>query len=147
MVETHNYANPVLEQMRLLHSHLALKLLGATHRIIAVTSPGIGDGTAINMALEGERTMLVDANLRHATLHDSNASGLMSIIIGNAAMVDTLLSTSIEGVTLLPAGPTECSLNSVLLVPVVERQSTVNMLNECLTHRLSISDDNSPPGW
>ena len=124
--------NPMLEQTRLLRSGLALMAQGTPERIIAVTSPGAGDGkstTAINlavtMAMDGKRVVLVDADLRRPSLHTylgvGNAHGLTSAIIEGIPVEELLIPTSVNGVMLLASGPLAANPPEVLANPCMQR--------------------------
>jgi capsular exopolysaccharide synthesis family protein len=92
-----------------------LKELGT--RLLAVTSPGKGDGKstvasslAVTLARNGLRVLLVDADLRRPRQHRlfgaANDSGLSTYLSGEAEALDTLLvATEVENLVLLPAGP------------------------------------------
>ncbi len=108
--------NPMLEQTRLLRSGLALMGPGKPGRILAVTSPGAGDGKstmainlAVTMALDGKRVVLVDADLRRPSLHTylglNNACGVTSAIFDGRPVEELLQPTTVERVMLLASGP------------------------------------------
>jgi receptor protein-tyrosine kinase len=84
-------------------------------RLIMVTSPSASEGkttTAVNLAIalaqSGERTVLVDADLRRsnvaATLGLEGAVGVSSVVTRTADLKDALQSWH-DGLIVLPAGP------------------------------------------
>jgi len=115
---------PILEQMRILRNNLSIAMQ-ANQRIIAVTSPGIGEGKsttsfnlAVTMSLDGRRVILIDADLRSPRLHTylglRNEKGLTNVFNGTATLEEVLITTPIAGVTFLPAGPTVINSPEVL---------------------------------
>ena len=84
-------------------------------KTILVTSPAPGDGkstTASNLAIAfaqaGRRVLLIDADCRRPTQHRihaiASAPGLSTILAGGGTLSDTVKPTSIERLSLLPAG-------------------------------------------
>jgi len=86
----------MVEPLRVLRSQLSLRWAnGADKRILAITSPGRGEGRsrlAANLATvfaqKGERTLLIDADMRHPRQHQlfnlNNAVGLSALLTGRA---------------------------------------------------------------
>jgi chain length determinant protein tyrosine kinase EpsG len=120
VIAAFNPFSPIVEQIRALRTQLMLRWFDAdTHqKSLAIVSPGIGDGRsfiAANLAVVfsqlGERTLLIDADLRNPRQHQlfkvGNSTGLSAVLAGRATpdnvvlKVDKLLSLSI-----LPAGAT-----------------------------------------
>ena len=119
---------PVLEQMRMLRSNLTLNSIGEDGRVVAITSPGVGEGKstmslnlAVAMALDGKRVVLIDADLRRPSLHGylnvRNDIGLSSIVHGTATLAEALVNLSVEGVKFLPAGPAVANPPETLNLP------------------------------
>lgn len=121
------------ESLRALRSELMLRWFGETpqQRALAILSPGRGDGRtrlAVNLAVVfaqlGERTLLIDADLRRPRVHNllrlSNAQGLSTAIAerGDAApsRVPGLLDLSV-----LTSGPTPPNPQELLARPVFAR--------------------------
>jgi polysaccharide biosynthesis transport protein len=84
-------------------------------RTIAVTSPSQGDGkstvalsTAIAMAEMRPRVLIVDADLRHPTLHEKlgvdGGPGLSDVLVGESRIDDVITTTRFGGLDFLPAG-------------------------------------------
>ncbi len=85
-----------VEPLRALRSQITLRWLNeVNHKTIAITSPGRGEGRswlAANLATVfaqiGERTLLIDADMRHPSQHLlfnlSNTTGLSALLTGRA---------------------------------------------------------------
>jgi protein-tyrosine kinase len=110
---------PVAEHFRSLRSQLLMRAWpdGEPHRAVALISPDVGDGrswTAANLAITlaqlGQRTLLVDANLRTPRLHElfklPNGSGLSGILSGRADHDSIVQVAAVESLFVLPAGAT-----------------------------------------
>ena len=91
---------------------------GKPLRTIAITSPSANDGksivalnTAIAMAEFQPRVLLVDCDLRRATLHtalgvDDPRPGITDVLVGRATLKDTIRATRHAGLDFLPSGTT-----------------------------------------
>jgi len=105
------------EALRALRSQLLLRWFSGEpeRRTLAIVSPDRGDGKSVlcaNLAVVfsqlGERTLLIDADLRHPTQHQlfslGNASGL-STILSRRAEIDAIEPIpAFENLFVLPAG-------------------------------------------
>ena len=109
--------SPVVEQLRVLRSQLMLRWFNGEpgHKALAITSAGRGEGRsfiAANLAVVfsqlGERTLLIDADLRHAcqarlfTLE--NRAGLSSMLAGRAGREAIVRVAAMLDLSVLPAG-------------------------------------------
>ncbi|WP_374692407.1 chain length determinant protein tyrosine kinase EpsG [Accumulibacter sp.] len=110
--------SPIVEQLRALRSQLMMRWLDARSglRALAVVSPGAGEGRsfiAANLAVVfsqlGQRTLLVDADLRRPRQHGlfrlPNRHGLSSVLAGRVEVAEAI--TRIPGMidlSVLPAG-------------------------------------------
>lgn len=128
--ELHAALQPFSEQserLRKLRSEIQLRWLSRGNRVLAVVSPGEGDGKtylAANLGVVfsqlGRRTLLIDANLRSPRLHKVFGTvdypGLSTILAGNISKKDlehlpecppfmTQLAVLSSGV--VPPNPTE----------------------------------------
>ena len=86
----------VVEPLRALRSQISLRWISDPDRkIVAITSPGRGEGRswlAANLATvfaqKGERTLLIDADMRHPRQHQlfnlNNSVGLSALLTGRA---------------------------------------------------------------
>jgi len=110
--------SPVVEQLRLLRSQLLLRWFDVDSggRALAVLSPDAGEGrsfVAANLAVVfaqlGQRTLLVDADLRapgqHRLFRVPDKHGLSSILAGRAELAECIGSIPrLKNLSLLPAG-------------------------------------------
>ncbi|MEF8728846.1 MAG: chain length determinant protein tyrosine kinase EpsG [Accumulibacter sp.] len=110
--------SPIVEQLRALRSQLMMRWLEARpgRRTLAVVSPDTGEGRsfiAANLAVVfsqlGQRTLLVDADLRRPRQHGlfrlPNRHGLSSVLAGRVDVAEAI--TRIPGMidlSVLPAG-------------------------------------------
>ena len=85
-------------------------------RSLVFTSPGPSEGkstTALNFAVilaqQGERVILVDADLRRPALHRSmdvlREPGLTNVLVGDASLKEALRPNVLPNLDFLPAGP------------------------------------------
>ena len=82
--------------------------------LVSSSAPGEGKSTtvvnlAITMALLGQRTLLVDTDMRRPRLHKSfgisNDVGLSNLILGSTTMDEAIRPSSIERLDVLSCGP------------------------------------------
>ena len=117
LVAAYRPFTPVVEQLRALRSQLMLRWFDGEdlRKALAVVSPNAGDGRsfiAANLAIVfsqlGERTVLVDADLRRPRQHQlfkhANGSGLSDVLAGRAGLEVVARIPSLLGLSLLPAG-------------------------------------------
>ena len=99
----------------MLRTNLAYAGIERPLRTIAVTSPGpnegkstIGVNLASVLAQAGSRVLLVDADLRHPTLHTvfkrRRKPGLSDLIALNSDPAQAILPTGLDGLFFLPCG-------------------------------------------
>jgi len=117
LVTLHRPKSQVSESFRTLRSSLLLSCVDAPPRSVLITSsvPGEGKSTAsmnsaIVMAQNGGRVLLVDADLRRPGLHDyfgiPNEAGLTSVIAGTAPFEKAAVPCpQLQNLWILPAGP------------------------------------------
>ena len=96
VVAAYQPQSELVEPLRALRSQIMLRWLNdVNHKTIAITSPGRGEGRswlAANLATVfaqiGERTLLIDADMRHPSQHLlfnlGNAAGLSALLTGRA---------------------------------------------------------------
>ncbi|EYC51962.1 chain-length determining protein [Hylemonella gracilis str. Niagara R] len=108
------------ENLRAVRSQLMLRWFNndAQRKVLAVVSPGQGDGRsfiaanlAIVFAQHGERTLLIDGDLRsprargqHALFKLTGGTGLSAILAGRAGMEVAQAVPGLPGLVVLPAG-------------------------------------------
>jgi chain length determinant protein tyrosine kinase EpsG len=118
LVAAYRPFSPVVEQLRALRSQLMLRCFDATaqRQALAIVSPGPGEGRsfiAANLAIVfsqlGERTLLIDADLRAPRQHElfklANNGGLSGLLAGRSSDAAVLIRVpSLIGLYVLPAG-------------------------------------------
>lgn len=111
--------SPQAEAVRAIRSQLLRRVFrapGGGHAL-AVVSPDSGDGKtylvanlAVALAQTGERTVVLDADLRHPRLHEvfgtDNTAGLSSLLLDGAYPAAVQAVQGVPGLFLLPAGTT-----------------------------------------
>lgn len=124
--------SPVVEQLRALRSQLMLRWFDAEagHKTLAVVSAGRSEGrsfTAANLAVVfsqlGERTLLIDADLRnprqHQLFHLQNKLGLSSLLAGRAELAEAVVRIpGLIDLSVLPAGATPPNPQELLSRPL-----------------------------
>ena len=117
LVAAYKPYSPVVEQLRALRSQLMLRWFDAEseHKALAVVSPGAGEGRsfiAANLAIVfsqlGERTLLIDADLRAPRQHElfklGSGAGLSGLLAGRANEDAVVRIPVLLGLSVLPAG-------------------------------------------
>jgi polysaccharide biosynthesis transport protein len=105
---------------------------GRTGRTLLVTSASKGEGKstlarniAAAMARGGERTLLVDADLRRPSLHKTfnvdNRTGLSTVLDGDSPQRAIVHPTNIDRLYLLPSGPRPANPSELLSGPRLQR--------------------------
>ncbi len=111
--------SPVVEQLRALRSQLMLRWFGndSANKALAVVSPESREGrsfVAANLAVVfsqlGERTLLIDADLRNPVQHRffglNNKQGLSSVLAGRSSRDEAAIRIpDLMNLTVLSAGP------------------------------------------
>lgn len=124
--------SPVVEQLRALRSQLMLRWFDAEagHKTLAVVSAGHSEGrsfTAANLAVVfsqlGERTLLIDADLRNPRQHQlfrlENKLGLSSLLAGRAELAEAVVRIpGLIDLSVLPAGATPPNPQELLSRPL-----------------------------
>lgn len=108
--------SPVAEAYRSLRTNLAFARAHEALRTIVLTSPGPADGKsttvanlAITFAQQGQRTLLIDADLRRAVLDKlfevPREPGLTDVLVGKASLAQSVSATAIPNLSVLGSGP------------------------------------------
>jgi capsular exopolysaccharide synthesis family protein len=106
----------VAEAYRTLRTMLFFRAGSSGAKTVLVTSPTMGDGktmTASNLAIavaqSGNRTLLIDADLRRPMQHKlfdiDNRRGLTNVIAGEISASDAIRASDVPGLDLLTSGP------------------------------------------
>ncbi|MEP6605816.1 MAG: chain length determinant protein tyrosine kinase EpsG [Nitrosospira sp.] len=117
LVAAYKPLSPVVEKLRALRSQLILRWFNAEpHRnVLAILSSSAGEGRsflAANLAIVfsqlGERTLLIDADLRYPRQHQlfkiGNHGGLSGMLAGRMSTDAVVRVSSLPGLHILPAG-------------------------------------------
>jgi protein-tyrosine kinase len=138
--------NPLAEELRGLRTQLMIRWskAGVKHRVLAIVSPGSGEGrsyVAANLAVAfaqlGERTLLIDADLRkprqHLIFNVSDRIGLSAVLSGRADRSAVAPVPEFGALSLLPAGakppnPQELLSGLGLAVLLYEFQSEFDVI-------------------
>lgn len=131
LVAAYQPFSPVVEQLRALRSQLMLRWFDALseRKTLAVVSPGHGEGRsfiAANLAIVfsqlGERTLLIDADLRTPRQHElfklGNGAGLSGLLAGRANVGAVIQVPGLLGLSVLPAGAVPPNPQELLGRPV-----------------------------
>lgn len=99
---------------------------GSDIKVIAISSVQAGEGkttTSTNLAISfanaGFKTLLIDADVRNSIMSgtfraDENYEGLSSYLSGNSNLSDTISSTNIANLMLIPSGKVPPNPTSIL---------------------------------
>lgn len=104
----------VVESYKAIRTNLSFILSSAKSNVVAITSPNSGEGkstTAANMAIAfsqlGEKVLLIDADMRRASLHKklktNNGDGLSNVLAGMAKAEDCVQKIN-DNLYFLPSG-------------------------------------------
>ena len=107
--------SPVAESYRSFRTNLAFARAHQNVRTLVLTSPGPADGKsttvanlAITFAQQGQRTLLIDADLRRAVLDKTfnvpRSPGLTEVIVGSATLADAVNETQVPNLFVLGSG-------------------------------------------
>lgn len=132
LVGAYNPFHPRAEELRALRTQLLIRWAntGAAHRMLAVVSPGAGEGRsylAANLAVVfsqlGQRTLLIDADLRkprqHRIFDVPDRIGLSAVLSGRADRGAVVLLPQFGSLSLLPAGACPPNPQELLLRPAL----------------------------
>lgn len=124
--------SPTAEAYRLLRTEIQFTTVEHPFRSLLVTTckPGQGATTtvsnlAIALAQAGKRIILVDADLRHPSLHHafalSNEQGLTTLLSGGTVPIDAVLQrTEVENLLVLTSGPLPLNPSELLGSPQMQ---------------------------
>lgn len=123
--------SPVAEAFRSARTSLHLGISNKAKTIL-VASPMEGDGkstTASNLAIAfaqaGERTLLIDCDLRepvqHLIFEAEGRIGMTSVIAGETTLQNAIVPTGVSGLHVLPCGPVPLNPSELLTSKRFER--------------------------
>ena len=139
------------ETVRALRTALSFAAPEGGFRTVLFTSGVRGEGKsfcamnyAVSLAQQGDRTLLVDADLRLPTigsafLNDKDGPGATDLLLGDCAWDQAIAVTSIENLSILPAGRSVPNPAEML-----GRVPFVNLLQTALTRFDRIVIDTAP---
>lgn len=116
LITKYSPKSPISEQYRAIRTNLQFASIDQELRTIMVTSSTPGDGkstTAANLAIvmaqQGNRVLLIDADLRKPTSHYTfrcpNTKGLTSVLTKQATLEESVYRSDIENLSVLTSGP------------------------------------------
>lgn len=106
----------ILEQFRTIRTNITFSMPDQELKTILVTSSTPGEGKSTNaanlgvvFAQEGKRVLIIDADMRKPTLHQTfktfNKVGLSNVIAKKAAFYEAIQETFIVGLYVITSGP------------------------------------------
>ena len=143
VVAAYNSQLPVLDDLRALRNQIQLRWLsaeGATNRVVAIVSPGRGEGrsfVAANLAVTfsqmGERTLLIDADMREPCQHElfgiPSDTGLSALLADRAASTSVHRLAELRDLSVIPCGGVPPNPSDLLA-----RDSFSDLLSEFSQH-------------
>jgi len=152
LVVAYDPFHPRAEELRALRTQLSIRWssAGVRHRALAIVSPGCGEGrsyVAANLAVVfsqlGERTLLIDADLRtprqHRIFNVTDRIGLAAVLSGRADRSAAVPVPEFGTLSLLPAGARPPNPQELL-----SRQAFADLLHELRTEFDVILFDTPP---
>lgn len=143
---------PECENMRTIRSRILLGWLqGAQRNALAITSPERGDGRswfagnlAVALAQAGERTLLIDCNMRNPRQHElfniRNDVGLSNALTGRAGVEVARRIDPKLRLFVVPAGPAPPNPQELLVKPVFD------VVLEAFSRRVDVMILDTPAG-
>lgn len=126
------------EQIRIIRNNLVNESKN-NPRVIMITTPSereentvISSKLAISFVEQGKRVLLVDANVRNPSLHQTfsinNESGLTNVLFDDENVHLYIRETFISGLSLLPAGSITSSSSKIWITSKIQE-----LINKCDT--------------
>ncbi len=124
----HHPQSPIAESVRAMRTNILFMSPGRTLRTFSLTSASPLEGKttlstylAISMAMSGERTLLVDADMRRPRLHKifglKARVGLSSLIVKKSTYEESIQASPVANLDLLPCGPIPPNPSELLQSP------------------------------
>lgn len=132
LVTLSNPRSPAAEAYRTLRTSIQLSSLDSPLRTLLITSVGAGEGKsailcnlAVTMAQAGTRTIVVDGDLRHPSIHQlldlANDKGLATALLEQHRGELPLQPTAVPNLRALTAGPPPPNPADLLAMPGMQR--------------------------
>ncbi len=134
----------IAEAFRSLRTNIAFARAHHDLRTIVLTSPGPGDGKstvacnlATTFAQQGQRTLLVDADLRRAVVNETfeipRSPGLTDLLVGGARLADVIKAVDVPNLSVLvsgrfPPNPSELLGSPVMRDIIEEAKGSFDMI-------------------
>ena len=124
--------NAFAEAFKMLRNAIAFNALDRPMKLLAVTSPGRGEGKstismnlATAMATAGKRVLIVDCDFRRPSMHKylglDNEPGLSKLLKGLTTLDKVVVSTKTENVYCIPAGEYIPNASEVLQTELIHQ--------------------------
>jgi protein-tyrosine kinase len=108
--------SPISESFRTLRTNIQFASVDKEIKTIMVSSSGPAEGKsticpnlAVVMGQAGKRTLLIDANMRRPSIHDTfrmlNSEGLSNILVGQKNLDELIQESGINNLDILTSGP------------------------------------------
>lgn len=108
--------SPLSENFRTIRNSIKFATFENPPKSITVSSSIEAEGKsfltsnlAISMANEGKKVLVIDGDLRRPSIHTlfnlTNTTGLTDFLVGEIELKNILMTTGIDGLTLMPSGP------------------------------------------
>ncbi|MGG2014566.1 CpsD/CapB family tyrosine-protein kinase [Bacillus sp. S10(2024)] len=134
---THTMPNSkIAEEYRTIRTNLQFSSINGKDKTIVITSPRFGEGKstitanlAVSIAQQGEKVLVIDADLRKPTMHEifqlENTIGLTSVLSGEKVMEGAVKKTGIGRLYVLTSGPVPLNpadlLGSVVMENLIQK--------------------------
>lgn len=117
LITMSNPASPISEQYRTIRTNIQFATAGNKQvKVLVVTSPGPSEGKSTSsanlaavFAQSGQRVLLVDADMRKATVHKtfglSNDTGLSTVLSTSSMGESVIQRTTVPNLSVLTSGP------------------------------------------
>ncbi len=135
-----NHDSLLSESYRILRNNIASACEQEPHRIVAITSPGIGEGKstivanlAIALASEGKRVLILDGNLRRPSVHRlftvTRNTGFTEGESDTTTLQNAIVASPTNGISILPVGKISENPPEMLNAPL-SREAFAKLANE-----------------
>ncbi len=120
--------SPAAEAYRAIRTALVFGDLGGPRKVVQIASSSTGAGTstvaanlAVAVARVGKKTLLIDADLRNACLHErfgaDGTVGIVDVLRGQVSWQESVQPTGVENLDLIACGPEPANPSELLSSP------------------------------